>query len=139
AFAYANIDNVTHASIDDEARVTAAQLTIEASDDVISWAVTGALNQSESAGVGLSIAINDVTASTKAFIGENDHYFDGGSTLSDPGKITAEGVSVNARTDGRIETISFALAVANNSDSSGDGSDDLTTKVKNALKSGGTK
>src|SRR5690606_30837906 len=52
-FALSNIKSQAQASIDDEAQVDAADLEVTASDDVISWAVTGAVTKAESVGVGL--------------------------------------------------------------------------------------
>ncbi len=135
-FAFANINNVTEASIDDEARVTARNLSLNAADDVISWAVTGAFNKSESAGVGISTALNNVWTNTAAFIGDNDVNSPKGSTMElATGSVKADGVSVIARTDGRIETISVGLAAATNSNPSGDKSGGWKNSVGDALKS----
>ena len=107
-FAMTSIDSNTEASISDKASVTARQLLLSAGEDVVAWTVTGALNLSESAGVGVSIAVNEITTNTKAFVGPNSQDGEGLET----GTIKAEGLLVNARTDGRIEAISVAGAMA---------------------------
>jgi filamentous hemagglutinin family protein len=115
------INNVTEASIDDEAKITAAQVNLNATDDVIAWALTGAVNKAESAGVGLSIAMTDVTTDTQAKIANNDSN-NGGSllTLTD-GEVIANAVAVASRTDGRIESIAVAAAMASSADDDANG------------------
>ena len=134
-FALSNIKSETQASIDDEATVDAASLEVTASDDVISWAVTGAVTKSESVGVGVSIAVNRVETNTAAFIGDNDGWRMDGSVVDAPaGTIRAGGVSVNARTDGVIESISVGMAMASNEDPDPSAEPDWKTKLINKLK-----
>ncbi|MDO9281267.1 MAG: leukotoxin LktA family filamentous adhesin [Methylotenera sp.] len=115
------INNVTEASIDDEAKVTGSHVNVDAKDDVIAWSLTGAVTKSESAGVGLSIAMNDVTTDTQAKIADNDSN-NGGSILTlINGEIIANDVAVSARTDGRIESIAVAAAMASSADDDANG------------------
>ncbi len=133
-FTLANIDSTTEASIDDEAKVSAKNLLVNAEDEVESWSITGAFNKSESAGVGISTSINNITTNTSAFIGDNDSNNENGSqlVLSD-GKVVADNVNVTARTDGRIETISVAAAMASSSDPADSGQPGFVDKVKDKL------
>src|SRR5690606_15676517 len=57
-FQLVNIVDATSASVDDEAKVKASTLDVTAGESVVSWAMTGAFNMADSAGIGLSVAIN---------------------------------------------------------------------------------
>ncbi|MDP2102146.1 MAG: leukotoxin LktA family filamentous adhesin [Methylotenera sp.] len=116
------INNVTEASIDDEAKVTGSRVNVDAKDDVIAWSLTGAVTKAESAGVGLSIAMSDVTTDTQAKIADNDSNNNGGSMLTlTNGEVRATDVAVSARTDGRIESIAVAAAMASSADDDANG------------------
>jgi filamentous hemagglutinin family protein len=122
-FSLATIDNTTEASIDDEAIVDTAggRIEINAEDEVISWSLAGAVNKSESAAVGVGIALADVITDTRAFVGDNDVYYKtnenpSGSKLSINGSVTAGSLDITARTDGRIETIAVAGSYSSSSD-----------------------
>jgi filamentous hemagglutinin family protein len=118
-FSLAKVNDATEASIDDEARVTGARVDVKSEEDTIVWSLAGALNKSESAGVGAGVAINSVTTDTRARIGDNDANNAGGSQLSlTDGKVAATDLSVLARGDGRIESIGVAGAAASSSDPS---------------------
>jgi filamentous hemagglutinin family protein len=134
-FAMTSIDSNTEASISDKASVTARQLLLSAGEDVVAWTVTGALNLSESAGVGVSIAVNEITTNTKAFVGPNSQDGEGLET----GTIKAEGLLVNARTDGRIEAISVAGAMASSKDPDEQPSEGFMDKLKGKLSGALTK
>ena len=68
-FGMTKINSNTEASISNRASIAAKQLLLNAKEDVVSWALTGAVNMSESAGVGAAIAVNNITTNTRAFIG----------------------------------------------------------------------
>ncbi|MFW5986117.1 MAG: leukotoxin LktA family filamentous adhesin, partial [Halanaerobiales bacterium] len=50
-FSLGKVNNITEASIDDEAWINAGEVGIQASDEVINWSLSGAVNLSENAGV----------------------------------------------------------------------------------------
>ncbi len=114
------IKDSTEASIDDEAQVTSTKVDVLAANEVIVWALAGAINKSESAGVGAGVAINDVATDTQAKIADNDANNLGGSTMVlTTGKVTADDVAVDARTDGHIEAIAVAGSAATSSEPAG--------------------
>lgn len=127
-FSLSLINSATEASVSNEAKVAARDLSLHARGHVISWSLTGALNMSQSAGVGATIAINSVTTHTKAFIGPNDEDKSDEDGIP-AGEVRARKVDVEAVTDGRIESLSVAGAVASSSDSQ-DSSGGLLDKVK---------
>ncbi|MCA3120832.1 MAG: leukotoxin LktA family filamentous adhesin, partial [Rhodocyclaceae bacterium] len=112
-FSQATVDDRTEASIDDEARVTGARVDIKAGNDAIVWSLAGAINSADSAGVGAGIAFSKVTTDTRAAIRDNDALNAGGSqhTLA-TGRVSATSLAIDARTDGRIESIAVAGAAA---------------------------
>ncbi len=118
----AYIDSTTEASIDDEAQVKANELIVKAEDEAVTWALSGAFNMSDSAAVGVAIAIADVKSRTNAFIGDNDINLATSSNLTGSilsltnGSIDFNDIAVHARTDGRIETISVAAVLAQSDD-----------------------
>jgi riboflavin synthase len=65
--------------------------------------------------------MNDITTNTKAFIGDNDINNadaddpDGSTQELTTGQVTADSVNVNARTEGHVETITVAAAMASSS------------------------
>lgn len=121
-FSLVDIANTTEASIDDEATVAAGQVRVEAWDEIVSWSLSGAVNKAESAAVGIGVALTDVTTDTSAFVGDNDGYYASdqnptGSTLTiDDASVTAAGLELAARTDGRIESIAVAGSYSASSD-----------------------
>ena len=112
----ASMNNTTEASIDDEAQVTAKELQVKATDELVTWSLSGAFNMSDTAAVGIAVAYTDVTSRTNAFLGDNDINLIAGSSLSlTDGAITANDIVVNARTDGRIESFAVAATLASSS------------------------
>ncbi|MEH6446127.1 MAG: hypothetical protein V7784_19710, partial [Oceanospirillaceae bacterium] len=112
----AQMNNTTEASIDDEAQVTAKELQVKATDEIVTWSLSGAFNMSDTAAVGIAVAYTDVTSRTNAFLGDNDINLIAGSSLSlADGEITANDIVVNARTDGRIESFAVAATLASSS------------------------
>ena len=110
---YNNLQETTRASISREAKVTAPTVNVDAQLSLGVVAITGAVTQSENSGVGIGVALNDMTGDTQAYVGDNDT--DGG------GADTAEGLlgyvqtgvlGVQARTDGMIVAVGVAGAVA---------------------------
>jgi len=109
-FNLSNIDSHTEASIDDEAQIEVSDLDIKATEEVISWSITGAYNRTESMGFGFSTAINDIKTNTYAFVGDNDQYNEDNSQLTlDKKELKADNVEITARHDGRIEAIAVSL------------------------------
>lgn len=112
--ALSGIYSNTIASIDDEATITAQNLLVNATDNVLIWSIGGAVNKSEALGVGVGIAINDVMTNTLAFIGDND---DPGSTDNYDGLISVRSnLDVSARTDGSINALSVVGSMASSDD-----------------------
>lgn len=101
-FALATVDSTTHAFIDEGADVTARNLTLTATQDLLSFSVAGAVNIAEGAGIGIGIAVQRIYTDTQALLRGSD--------------VTASSASIEARTDGIIETISIAGAVASAKD-----------------------
>lgn len=114
-FSLININSNTEASIDRTANVDARDVNLTASDDILSFAIAGAFNMADTASVGLGIAIQDVDATTRAFIGDNSANLPG-TAITTPGVVRARSLGIEARTDGVIETISIAGTLVNNSD-----------------------
>ncbi|MGN6481772.1 leukotoxin LktA family filamentous adhesin [Luteibacter sp.] len=117
-FAMANIDNTTHASIANTASVTANVVDVAAHQGAGIWSIAGAIAQGSSVGVGVGIAINNLTADTQAYIGDNsadatrvDPSMAAAASLPTAG-ILANTVTVQAATDGRSGAIAISGAQA---------------------------
>ncbi|HEY9380770.1 MAG TPA: leukotoxin LktA family filamentous adhesin, partial [Burkholderiales bacterium] len=115
--ALSRIDNTTHASISNEANITADAIVLDAAQGLSVWSAAGSLSREESAAVGIAVAVNDVTTDTKAYIGDNDEDSPSGTgTDGAKGTITTDSLSVNAITDGMVGTFAVAGAVAKSDD-----------------------
>ncbi len=112
------LNSTTRALVDDEASITARALKVDALSSPTMFSLSGGLNLSSSASVGIGIALNDVTTTTKAEIADNDtlSITDAARTsrsIVAGAKIKANDLAVTAKTDGHLEAISVAGAVAN--------------------------
>ncbi len=110
---YNQLKQTTHASISREARVTAPVVKVDAQLSLGVVAITGAVTQSENSGVGIGVAINDMTGDTRAYVGDNDTGGGGADTVEgEQGYIRTGQLGVKARTDGMIVAVGVAGAVA---------------------------
>src|SRR5665213_204250 len=66
-----DINNSTHASISSGAEVSAPTDNIDATQELMAWAITGGVTAGTTTGVGISVSIDQATTSTLAFVGDN--------------------------------------------------------------------
>ena len=114
-----SLKNATHALVDDEATVNAKKINVAATASPVLWSLSGGINMSKNASVGIGIAINDVTGDTRAEIADNDTWSINNATRNSlvtvtGAKITSPDVNVTAKTGGRLEAIAVTGAIANN-------------------------
>ncbi|MCC7484889.1 MAG: leukotoxin LktA family filamentous adhesin [Burkholderiales bacterium] len=122
------VDNDTRALVDDEAVISADRFVATASDAPVDWSLAGGFNLSSSAGVGVGIAYNGVTGTTRAEVADNDTHAGElatrASQIAAAGSVGARNIEVEARTGGRAEAIAVTGAVSwssNNNNTSGGG------------------
>lgn len=133
-FALAKVNDESQASIDNEAQVKARNLRVDANEEVVTWSLAGALTKSSQASVGAGVAIANVDTNTRAFIGDNDaNRTAAGNVVVTGGKVIADSLAVDARTDGRIETIGVAGAAATSSDPKEDDPNGKVNKAKSKI------
>lgn len=114
------LENTTHASISKKAFVTADEVEIVANQGLSLWSATGSISSGTQGGVGLAIAYSDISADTRAFIGDNSADHPGiGYTTADvtlgteaAGLISTDSLKVEALSEGLIGTVSVSLAAA---------------------------
>jgi hypothetical protein len=114
------LENTTHASISKKAFVTADEVEIVANQGLSLWSATGSISSGTQGGVGLAIAYSDISADTRAYVGDNsaDHpgtgYTTAGVTLGSEaaGLISTDSLKVEALSEGLIGTVSVSLAAA---------------------------
>lgn len=111
-------NGTTRALVDDEASVTARAFKVDATATPVMFSLSGGLNYSSSASVGIGVAINDVTANTRAEIADNDTISTDGNARTSrsivaDAKIKANDVTVTAKTDGHLESVAVTGAIAN--------------------------
>jgi hypothetical protein len=114
------MDNTTHASISKKALVNADEVEVVAGQSLSLWSATGSFSSGTKGGVGLAIAYSDISADTRAFVGDNsaDHpgtgYTTAGVALGSEaaGLITTDSLKVEALSEGVIGTVSVSLAAA---------------------------
>src|SRR5690606_8761758 len=136
--ALSQIDNLTHASISNEANITADVVTLDAAQGLSVWSAAGSLSREESAAVGIAIAVNDISTDTRAYIGDNDEDNpEGASTDGAKGTLTTDSVAVSAITDGMVGTFAVAGAVASSDDPDAEPGlvDRTKTKISNGVNS----
>ncbi|WP_257283682.1 leukotoxin LktA family filamentous adhesin, partial [Endozoicomonas sp. SESOKO1] len=126
---FLNSEVLTHASLHNDAQLSAGDLVIVAEHEFGNWAAAGAVNWSDESAVGIAIAANVSQGDTKAFIGDNSSEYDkvkfqDGSnsnttrpaptspTAPAPTKgIIANSVSVRGRSSGTNGSIAVAGAL----------------------------
>lgn len=118
-YSQTSLNNATHAFVDDEASVNAKKFNVSATASPVLWSLSGGINMSKNASVGIGIAINDVTGNTRAEIADNDTWSSDGLTRTSlvtvtGAKITSPDIAVEAKTSGRLEAIAVTGALANN-------------------------
>ncbi|QHE87193.1 leukotoxin LktA family filamentous adhesin [Hydrogenophaga sp. BPS33] len=119
---YNKLHETTLASISREAYVNAQSVNVNADLSLGVLAVTGAVTKSENSGVGIGVAMNEVTGNTKAYIGDNDTDGGGADTAEGTaGSIQTGQLDVGARSDGLIVAVGVAGAMAGGSSTSGMG------------------
>ena len=113
---YGGINDTTHASIHNLARVSAPIVNVTAIERVSLISVAGSIVMSSSNGVGIANAILDVRADTKAYIGNNadDNEDDTSNTNASvaSGYVHADALAVQAQTTGRLTSASIAAVIA---------------------------
>lgn len=117
-FAMASTDDQTHASISNSAKVDADSIDVRAHQGLGVWSIAGAVAQGTSVGIGVAIAMNDLTDDTHAYVGDNS----ADAALVDPAMaaattpaaagISTGALSVTAGTDGRSGAISISGAAS---------------------------
>lgn len=106
--------NRTLASISNLATITTMSLAVKADQLVSVFGLSGALVAGGSNAVGLSVAVMDAAAITRAYIGDNrdDLSDDRLAGTAASGLITTGSLDVTATTDGRLTVASVAGAAA---------------------------
>ena len=135
-YSQTSLNNATHAFVDDEVSVNAKKFNVSASASPVLWSLSGGINMSKNASVGIGIAINDVTGNTRAEIADNDTWSSDELTRTSlvtvaGAKITSPDLSVEAKTSGRLEAIAVTGALANNAPNP-PGQPGFAERVKNA-------
>lgn len=120
AISFINLDETTHASISNGARLTVGgDLSVNAVQALQLLNIAGSVQLSNSAGVGVGIAVNSVKTDTRAYIGDNaaDDPSATQPALTDGGLIQAGAVAVTATSDGQMLALSVSAAKASGSSS----------------------
>ena len=136
--ALTTVDALSSATIDDSVDVTTGSLDVEASQTLTGWTVAGAVTLGKAAGVGVGLALNDVTTETEARIGNNAQRRP--TAVAKPestagvGLIQAEDgaldLKVDAETEGQLGALAVAGAAATGKDSSSTTSQQTNRKQK---------
>jgi hypothetical protein len=111
---YNKLSETALASISREAQVTVAG-TAEVKAEMILWSygISGAVTKSSNSGVGIGLALNEIKANTKAYIGDNDS--DAGGANTDEGAagfVRSHDLTVLARNQGEVGAVGVAGAMA---------------------------
>lgn len=110
---YNKLKETTLASISREALVTAQAVNVDASLTLGVLAITGAVTKSENSGVGIGIAMNEVSGITRATVGDNDTDGGGEDTAEgSAGTIQTGQLNVRAHSDGLVVAVGVAGAMA---------------------------
>ena len=72
---FLNSEVISHASLHNQAQLSADQLIISAGHEFGNWAAAGAVNWSDESAVGIAIAANVSQGDTKAWIGDNSNDY----------------------------------------------------------------
>ncbi|WP_159103993.1 leukotoxin LktA family filamentous adhesin [Rhodopseudomonas sp. B29] len=133
------IDNHTSASVSNLAQVTAQRLEVDAQQSISSFDVGGGVGSSTATGVGLVVALAQMSTDTNAFIGDNSTVLSltgasgiAGSSSATSGYVDAQNVAVSALTVGRLTTVAVAAQSANNLPSVTDPPAFISTKPSDA-------
>ncbi len=108
------IDNHTYASISNTAIITASSVAVTAEQYVSLFSLTGAVAYSGSNGIGVSVAVLDPAAVTRAYVGDNSDDLSDGRLGSGHarGSISTGTIDVSATTWGRLTVASVAAAIS---------------------------
>ena len=116
SFSIVDTANTTEATVENtvDIRSSAADsvaeaLTITASDDSQIYSIAGGITKAKNAGVGASVALNEISRTTKAAISDDDDLADAVSVGIDTGDIV-----ISARNKGQLSAWSLAAAVTAN-------------------------
>ncbi|MBI5131767.1 MAG: leukotoxin LktA family filamentous adhesin, partial [Rhodopseudomonas palustris] len=133
------IDNHTSASVSNLAQITAQRLEVDAEQRISSFNVGGGVGSSTATGVGLVVALAQMSTDTSAFIGDNSAVLAltgatriAGSSTATSGYVDAQNVAVSALTVGRLTTVAVAAQSASNVPSPDDPPAFISTKPSNA-------
>ena len=125
---YNALDGHTEALIDDEATVRAVRLALNATGTPVLWSIAGSLNYASASSIGAGLAINDVDATTRAEIADNDTLSTDGAprasrytATGSPTTMFVRDLQVLARKGGAVNAISAAGSLAWNSPDTGPG------------------
>ena len=108
-FALGRLNVNTEASVDRTASVTAEALRLSAGDNIASLLIAGGLGRAQQGGFDAGIAIQEVDNRVRAFIGDNGTR---GDKEYAQGTVRVHELSVDARRDGNIQTVSIAAAMS---------------------------
>ncbi len=139
--AYKDVNDVTHSSISNYANIDANSVDVTANQGLSDWTVAGDLSYSNSASVGVGVAINDINTDTEADIDDNRADTPGYDSGNPPartgskGTIKTDSLNVQSATEGNTGAFAIAAAVAYNGDPNDKSQSFLgrtVTKVQNA-------
>ncbi len=109
------LGTTTVAQVSADAIVDAAALHVHADDNMVRIAVAGAVALGESAGIGLTVGVNEITRDTRAVIGATDPGAPSEPDLKRNFTIE-EGVDVDATSEGALYVFAVAGAKASGSE-----------------------
>lgn len=111
---YNKLSETALASISRQAQVNAStSVSVDAQLSLWSYGISGAVTKSSNSGVGVGLALNEITANTKAYIGDNDADAGGADTAEGAaGFVKTPRLSVLATSTGQIGAIGIAAAMA---------------------------
>lgn len=112
------IDNTTHASVSDSARIDGSSVNISATQELSLMSISAAVTISRGSAVGLSVATLVANTDTAAYIGANHSDIIAVAAQDDPvqmtrtaGHVHSSTLNVAATTSGRLYAVSAAAAV----------------------------
>ncbi|WP_210546544.1 leukotoxin LktA family filamentous adhesin [Rhodoferax sp. PAMC 29310] len=111
---YDKLTETALASISREAQVTVAKdIEVKAALTLWTYGISGAVTKSSNSGVGIGLAMNEITGNTKAYIGDNDSDAGGADTAEGAvGFVQSAQLAVLATTTGQIGAVGVAGAMA---------------------------
>jgi len=111
------VNDKTHASISNTASVSAAAIAINVAESLNIWTIAGAIEAGNQAGVGIGLALNNVTSDTQAFIGNNsiDDLSAAYSGAAPAAGFTTGSLDVESSTTGRVVAVAVAGTLAKSS------------------------